>query len=92
MRGQDGVHVKNAHLISLYHRVCKLLYYKIKPVFVFDGGVPLLKQQTIVSSIVFLMWRFLRISEILMSKIHFGNDKLINWYNIIIQITNIYTL
>ncbi|XP_076234082.1 rad2 superfamily protein mus201 [Calliopsis andreniformis] len=37
----------NAHLIGLYSRICKLLYYKIKPVFVFDGGVPLLKKDTI---------------------------------------------
>ncbi|XP_043527201.1 DNA excision repair protein ERCC-5 isoform X2 [Frieseomelitta varia] len=37
----------NAHLIGLFHRICKLLYYKIKPVFVFDGGVPMLKKNTI---------------------------------------------
>lgn len=37
----------NAHLIGLFHRICKLLYYKIKPVFVFDGGVPMLKKDTI---------------------------------------------
>ncbi|KAI4499427.1 hypothetical protein M0802_005323 [Mischocyttarus mexicanus] len=37
----------NAHLIGLFNRICKLLYYKIKPVFVFDGGVPMLKKSTI---------------------------------------------
>lgn len=37
----------NAHLIGLFNRICKLLYYKIKPVFVFDGGVPMLKKTTI---------------------------------------------
>ncbi|XP_053985071.1 DNA excision repair protein ERCC-5 homolog [Hylaeus volcanicus] len=37
----------NAHLIGLFNRICKLLYYKIKPVFVFDGGVPMLKKDTI---------------------------------------------
>lgn len=37
----------NAHLIGLFNRICKLLYYKIKPVFVFDGGVPMLKKATI---------------------------------------------
>lgn len=42
-----GAPVPNAHLLGLFHRVCKLLFYKIKPVFVFDGGVPLLKKQTI---------------------------------------------
>ncbi|XP_012150000.1 rad2 superfamily protein mus201 [Megachile rotundata] len=37
----------NAHLIGLFYRICKLLYYRIKPVFVFDGGVPMLKKNTI---------------------------------------------
>ncbi|XP_078033865.1 rad2 superfamily protein mus201 [Augochlora pura] len=37
----------NAHLIGLFNRICKLMYYKIKPVFVFDGGVPMLKKDTI---------------------------------------------
>ena len=37
----------NAHLIGLFYRICKLLYYRIKPVFVFDGGVPMLKKDTI---------------------------------------------
>ncbi|XP_060531638.1 DNA excision repair protein ERCC-5 homolog [Cylas formicarius] len=43
-----GATVPNAHLLGIYHRVCKLLYFRIKPVFVFDGGVPALKRQTIV--------------------------------------------
>lgn len=42
-----GNAVPNAHLIGLFNRLCKLMYYKIKPVFVFDGGVPLLKKNTI---------------------------------------------
>lgn len=37
----------NAHLYVLFLRVCKLLTYKIKPVFVFDGSAPILKRQTI---------------------------------------------
>lgn len=37
----------NAHLLGLFNRICKLLYFRIKPVFVFDGGVPELKRQTI---------------------------------------------
>ncbi|XP_033210006.1 DNA repair protein complementing XP-G cells homolog isoform X1 [Belonocnema kinseyi] len=44
-----GDSVPNAHLLGLFHRICKLLYFKIKPVFVFDGGVPMLKKNTIVS-------------------------------------------
>nr|CAI5827163.1 unnamed protein product [Callosobruchus analis] len=42
-----GSSVPNAHLLGIYHRVCKLLFFKIKPVFIFDGGVPALKRQTI---------------------------------------------
>ncbi|KAL1490381.1 hypothetical protein ABEB36_013090 [Hypothenemus hampei] len=42
-----GASVPNAHLLGIYHRVCKLLFFRIKPVFVFDGGVPVLKKQTI---------------------------------------------
>lgn len=37
----------NAHLHVLFLRLCKLLMYKIKPIFVFDGAVPILKRQTI---------------------------------------------
>ncbi|CAG9862806.1 unnamed protein product [Phyllotreta striolata] len=46
-RDNKGASVSNAHLLGIYHRVCKLLYFKIKPVFIFDGGVPALKRQTI---------------------------------------------
>ncbi|KAL6420740.1 hypothetical protein ACFW04_013862 [Cataglyphis niger] len=44
---RHGVPRPNAHLLGLFTRICKLLYYKIKPVFVFDGGVPMLKKNTI---------------------------------------------
>ena len=30
----------------MFHRLCKLLYFGIKPVIVFDGEVPMLKQAT----------------------------------------------
>ena len=43
-----GSALPNAHVLGLFHRLCKLMYYRIKPVFVFDGGVPALKRQTIV--------------------------------------------
>ena len=49
LRDKHGNPVYNAHLVGLFHRVCKLLYYRIKPVFVFDGGVPHLKKKTLVN-------------------------------------------
>ncbi|CAO1329632.1 unnamed protein product [Diamesa serratosioi] len=42
-----GGHLPNAHLLGLFNRICKLLYFRIKPVFIFDGGVPSLKRETI---------------------------------------------
>ncbi|XP_014368523.2 DNA repair protein UVH3 [Papilio machaon] len=42
-----GAPVANAHLMGLFQRLCKLLYFRIKPVFVFDGGYPDLKKETI---------------------------------------------
>lgn len=48
MRSQHGSTVPNAHLVLLFQRICKLLYYRIKPIFVFDGGVPELKKKTMV--------------------------------------------
>uniref|UniRef100_A0A182K3J7 Uncharacterized protein n=1 Tax=Anopheles christyi TaxID=43041 RepID=A0A182K3J7_9DIPT len=42
-----GGALPNAHVLGLFHRLCKLMYYRIKPIFVFDGGVPILKKQTI---------------------------------------------
>ncbi|KAH3806063.1 hypothetical protein DPMN_134377, partial [Dreissena polymorpha] len=47
MRDSSGNPLPNAHLHGLFTRICKLLYYRIKPVFVFDGGVPVLKKQTL---------------------------------------------
>ena len=54
MRDQHGNAVHNAHLHVLFNRLCKLLFYRIRPIFVFDGGVPELKKDTLVSSNVFL--------------------------------------
>ena len=49
VRGPGGAAVANAHLLTLFHRICKLLFYRIRPIFVFDGGVPYLKKQTLAS-------------------------------------------
>lgn len=37
----------NAHLIGFFRRICKLLHYGIKPIFIFDGEVCELKKNTI---------------------------------------------
>ena len=47
IRGRNGQVVDNAHVLGLFNRICKLLFCKIKPVFVFDGKCPQLKQNTI---------------------------------------------
>ncbi|KAG8929186.1 DNA repair protein rad2 [Tulasnella sp. 417] len=47
MRDKEGRALVNAHLLGFLRRICKLLYYGIKPVFVFDGGAPALKRTTL---------------------------------------------
>ncbi|KAG0047919.1 DNA repair protein rad2 [Gryganskiella cystojenkinii] len=47
MRDKEGQAIGNAHLIGFFRRICKLLYYNIKPIFVYDGGTPALKRKTI---------------------------------------------
>lgn len=46
-RDKSGNAVTNAHLLGLFQRITKLLFYKIKPVFVFDGKAPELKKETL---------------------------------------------
>ena len=52
MRDKEGRALVNAHVLGFLRRICKLLFYGIKPVFVFDGGAPALKRMTIVCIIV----------------------------------------
>lgn len=47
IRDNNGNSVKNSHINGFFRRICKLIYFGIKPVFVFDGGVPVLKRNTI---------------------------------------------
>ena len=49
MRDKDGHALINAHVLGFLRRISKLLFYGIKPVFVFDGGAPTLKRSTLVS-------------------------------------------
>ncbi|CAH0520694.1 unnamed protein product [Peronospora belbahrii] len=46
MRDDEGRMIPNAHLLGTLHRVAKLLYYQIRPVFVFDGQTPEIKKRT----------------------------------------------
>ncbi|WYZ44351.1 hypothetical protein EsH8_VII_000787 [Colletotrichum jinshuiense] len=47
VRDKEGNALRNSHVVGFFRRICKLLWFGIKPVFVFDGGAPVLKRQTI---------------------------------------------
>lgn len=47
MRDKEGRALTNAHVLGFLRRITKLLFYGIKPVFVFDGGAPALKRSTL---------------------------------------------
>lgn len=38
MRNNDGETIKNAHLLGFFRRICRLLFHRVRPVFVFDGA------------------------------------------------------
>lgn len=47
MRDEEGKTIHNAHLIGAIRRILKLLFHRIRPVFVFDGVAPSIKQRTL---------------------------------------------
>ncbi|CAH2355234.1 DNA repair protein Rad2p [[Candida] railenensis] len=47
VRDAEGNTLPSSHIVGFFRRICKLLYFGILPVFVFDGGAPALKRQTI---------------------------------------------
>lgn len=47
VRDKEGNALRNSHIVGFFRRICKLLFVGIKPVFVFDGGAPLLKRETV---------------------------------------------
>lgn len=49
MRDEKGEMVRHAHLLGFFRRICKLLYLRTKPIFVFDGGTPALKRRTVIA-------------------------------------------
>ncbi|ERS99955.1 hypothetical protein HMPREF1624_03324 [Sporothrix schenckii ATCC 58251] len=47
VRDKEGNALRNAHVVGFFRRICKLLWFGILPVFVFDGGAPTLKRATL---------------------------------------------
>jgi hypothetical protein len=47
MRDDSGEMVRDAHLLGFLRRICKLLFLRVRPVFVFDGATPVLKRRTL---------------------------------------------
>jgi DNA excision repair protein ERCC-5 len=48
MRNEStGELLPNAHLIGMFRRIARLLFYRVRPVFVFDGPAPALKKRTL---------------------------------------------
>ncbi|GAB1310862.1 DNA repair protein rad2 [Madurella fahalii] len=47
VRDKEGNALRNSHVVGFFRRICKLLWYGVKPVFVFDGGAPALKRATL---------------------------------------------
>ncbi|QFZ26724.1 putative DNA repair protein [Clavispora lusitaniae] len=47
VRDKDGNKLGQSHIVGFFRRICKLLYFGILPLFVFDGGAPPLKRQVI---------------------------------------------
>ncbi|CAJ1947976.1 unnamed protein product [Sphenostylis stenocarpa] len=48
-RDEKGEMVWNAHLLGFFRCICKLMFLRTKPVFVFDGGTAALKRRTVVA-------------------------------------------
>lgn len=49
VKSRAGNSGPQTYLAILFRRLCKLIYFGIRPVFVFDGDVPALKRSTMVS-------------------------------------------
>ncbi|KAK4139739.1 uncharacterized protein C8A04DRAFT_15572 [Dichotomopilus funicola] len=47
VRDKEGHALRNSHVVGFFRRICKLLWYGVQPVFVFDGGAPALKRATL---------------------------------------------
>lgn len=47
VRDKEGNALGQSHIVGFFRRICKLLFFGILPLFVFDGGAPALKRQVI---------------------------------------------
>lgn len=47
VRDKEGNALNLSHIVGFFRRICKLLFFGILPLFVFDGGAPALKRQVI---------------------------------------------
>lgn len=47
MRDDKGDMIHDAHILGFLRRICKLLFLRARPVFVFDGATPALKRRTL---------------------------------------------
>ncbi|SPO28311.1 related to RAD2 - structure-specific nuclease of the nucleotide excision repairosome [Ustilago trichophora] len=47
MRDKEGRTLSNAHILGFLWRILKLLFHGVRPVFVFDGGAPVMKRKTL---------------------------------------------
>jgi DNA excision repair protein ERCC-5 len=43
MRDAQGEAIQGAHIVGFLRRICKLLFHGIKPVFVYDGGMQVIR-------------------------------------------------
>ena len=47
VRDEEGNVLRNSHVVGFFRRICKLLFFDIKPIFVFNKGAPILKRQIV---------------------------------------------
>lgn len=47
VRDKEGNSLGQTHIVGFFRRICKMLYFGMLPLFVFDGGAPPLKRQVI---------------------------------------------
>ena len=47
MRDEVGNTLPDTHILGMLRRICKLLFHRIRPIFVFDGGAPALKKRVV---------------------------------------------